>query len=239
MHWCELLLPTPAENLACDEALLELAEAGAVGEVLRFWEPRHNFVVMGYANRLVTEVNLPFCQAQGIPILRRCTGGGTILQGPGCLNYSLILRTESNPPLMSIHTTNQFILQRHQAALQPLLERAIELQGHTDLALGQRKFSGNAQRRKKEFLLFHGTFLLDFDLPLLELVLPMPTRQPEYRRQRSHTEFLTNLKLPPEALKRALLNCWSPRQELAEAPSEIIEALVRDKYSRREWTFRF
>ena len=84
MRYCDLTLSTPAENLACDEALLQLAEEdGAAGEILRVWEPMQYFVVVGYANRVATEVNLPFCQDNGVPVLRRCTGGGTVLQGPG------------------------------------------------------------------------------------------------------------------------------------------------------------
>src|SRR5437016_2304978 len=132
MKYCDLTLSTPAENLACDEALLQLAEEdGAAGEVLRIWEPVQYFVVVGYANRVTTEVNLPFCQTTTIPVLRRCTGGGTVLQGPGCLNYSLILRITESDPLQSIVATNNFILKQHQVALSELLQAPIELLGHT------------------------------------------------------------------------------------------------------------
>ncbi|MEI9961800.1 MAG: hypothetical protein WDM76_11895 [Limisphaerales bacterium] len=63
--------------------------------------------------------------------------------------------------------------------------------GHTDLALHGLKFSGNSQRRKKNFLLFHGTFLLNFDLALVGELLRMPSLQPNYRQSRSHDEFIT------------------------------------------------
>src|SRR6266566_3649960 len=150
MKYCDLTLAPPAENLACDEALLQLAEEdGKMGEVLRVWEPMQYFVVVGYANRVGTEVNLPFCQRHTIPVLRRCTGGGTVLQGPGCLNYSLILPIAGSGPLRSIPATNDFILKRHQSALAALLRAPVEIRGHTDLAIGGLKFSGNAQRRKK------------------------------------------------------------------------------------------
>src|SRR5262245_61180745 len=86
MNLLDLTLPTPAENLACDEALLDAAEAGESDEVLRFWEPKQLFVVVGYANKVVTEVNVSACESCGVPILRRCSGGGTVLQGLGCLN---------------------------------------------------------------------------------------------------------------------------------------------------------
>src|SRR5260370_39972389 len=92
MKLCDLTLPSPEENLALDEALLELCESGAGDAVLRFWEPVTHFVVVGYANRAAAEVNLPCCRANHIPLLRRCTGGGTGVHSPRRLNYSLILR---------------------------------------------------------------------------------------------------------------------------------------------------
>ena len=80
MTYCDLTLPTPEENLACDEALLDLCEEGFANEVLRFWEPSQYFVVVGYANRVAHEVHEAYCEFSGIPILRRCTGGGAVLQ---------------------------------------------------------------------------------------------------------------------------------------------------------------
>ena len=113
MNHLDLTLPTPEENLACDEALLELAETGNGGEVLRFWEPNHHFVVLGYANKVVSEINVSVCENRGVPVLRRCSGGGTVLQGPGCLNYSLVLRINRSPPLHSISKANRFIMERN------------------------------------------------------------------------------------------------------------------------------
>ena len=91
MKWLDHTLATPAENLACDEALLDLCEEAGV-EILRFWESRQIFVVVGYGNRVASEVNVEECRRRGVPILRRCSGGGTVVQGPGCLNYNLTLR---------------------------------------------------------------------------------------------------------------------------------------------------
>src|SRR2546422_3154717 len=67
MHLLDLTFPTPAENLACDEALLDLCEQGGAGEVLRFWEPREYFVVVGYANKVASEVNLAACRGLAQP----------------------------------------------------------------------------------------------------------------------------------------------------------------------------
>src|ERR1043165_5440556 len=110
MNLCDLTLPTPEENLACDEALLNLCEAGEQGEILRFWESSRYFVALGYGNRVSSEVNLAFCRQHTSPVLRRCTGGGTDLQAPGCLSYALILRSDGLEALQSIPATNDFIL---------------------------------------------------------------------------------------------------------------------------------
>jgi lipoate-protein ligase A len=236
---CDLTLPTPEENLACDEALLEQCEAGASGELLRLWEPSQYFVVVGYANRAATEVDLPYCRDSRLPVLRRCTGGGTVLQGPGCLNYSLFLRIDRDDLHRGIATTNDYILERHQAALSVLLRARVERQGQTDLALGGLKFSGNAQRRKKNFLLFHGSFLLDLDIGLVQKALPMPSRQPEYRHDRLHADFLVNLQQPPHLLKAALCTTWGAKEPLTEIRLDVIRQLVYTKYGLDEWNFKF
>src|SRR6266487_4967712 len=119
MTFVDLTLPSPAENLACDEALLDSCEAGECDGLLRFWEAAEYFVVLGYANKAPVEVNIEACQKRGVPVFRRCTGGGAVVQGPGCLNYSLLLRITG--ALQSISETNCFVMQRNRDALQPLL----------------------------------------------------------------------------------------------------------------------
>jgi len=239
MKLLDLTLPSPAANLACDEALLDWCEAGDGGEILRFWEPREHFVVVGYANRVAKEVNVAACKARGIPVLRRCSGGGTVVQGPGCLNYTLVLRITADGPLHNIGVANQFIMRQNRAALESVVSRPVAVRGHTDLAIGERKFSGNSQRRRKHCLLFHGTFLLNFDLALVSELLPMPSKQPDYRERRAHSEFLTNLNMPANDVKAVLRQAWKAEEPLKNPPLEKMTVLARDKYATREWTFKF
>ena len=208
MQLLDLTFPEPEENLRFDEFLLDLCEKEPAPEVLRFWAPRQHFVVLGYATDAGEEVNLARCRKLSIPVLRRVSGGGTVLQGPGCLNFSLVLRIDRNPALRTIPGTNAYVLEQHRRALQPLLPGPLLHQGATDLTLGNLKFSGNAQRRRKSCLLFHGTFLLGLDLSLVEKLLPVPARQPPYRKHRSHREFLINLPLEAPAVKEALRRAW-------------------------------
>ncbi len=238
---------TPAEQLAADETLLDACEAGHGGETLLFWEPRETFVVVGYANKIATEVNLAACKKAGVPIFRRCSGGGTVVQMCGGLNYSLILRIEENGSTRNITTANQFIMEKNRAAIESLFSNSqlpsanslISVRGHTDLCLGEKKFAGNSQRRRKNFLLFHGTLLLDCDLKRIGELLLIPSLQPDYRAHRPHDKFVTNLNLPAETVKTALANEWNAKTEFSNPPLAEIKKLAQEKYSTREWNLKF
>jgi lipoate---protein ligase len=248
MHCLDLTLNSPAANLALDEALLDACEEGGA-EVLRFWQSPEYFVVVGYSNAIATEVNLTECHKRNIPIFRRCSGGGTVIQGPGCLNYSLILTFENSGPdvaiaaqpncatLQTIPGANCYVMRRNAQALGAELGRDVEVRGITDLAIGDRKFSGNAQRRKRRALLFHGTFLLNFDLELISVVLTQPSKEPDYRVGRKHGDFLSNLNVDGNRIKHALMNAWNARQDYMEVPD--VAQLVAEKYSRDEWNRKF
>lgn len=235
---CDQTLSTPQENLAADEALLDLCERGEAEAVLRFWEPRSPFVVVGYGNQVSLEVNTDACQRRGIPVLRRCSGGGTVLQEEGCLNYSVILQIGSDPKLSGIPGTNDFVMERVAKAVSSALGQEVQRQGHTDLTLNGRKFCGNAQRRKKRCLIFHGCLLLTADLALIGEVLNMPSKQPGYRHNRSHSDFLTNLGVAAGPLKRALAEEWGAVTPLPVLPMEDVERLLIEKYNRPEWHSR-
>jgi lipoate-protein ligase A len=237
VKWLDLTLAGPPANLACDEALLEECEGNPAAEMLRFWEPRDYFVVLGYANRAEAEVNLAACRQANLGVYRRCSGGGTVLQGPGCLNYSLALHLAEHPALESIPAANRHIMTRHRQALAGLLGPTVRVEGVTDLSLNGLKFSGNAQRRKREAILFHGTFLLSFDIPLMEKFLPMPSRQPDYRAGRAHGQFVTNLAVPAERIKQALRDEWGAT-EICQTPPVISPRLL-EKYDGREWNGKF
>jgi lipoate---protein ligase len=238
MKYIDLTLSSPAENLACDETLLDLCDEGLQGEILRFWESPKHFVVLGYANSAAKEVNLATCESENVPVLRRLSGGGTVLQGPGSLNYSLILKIPQSGPLATITGANRFIMQKQRDAIQPLVKGGVAIEGHTDLALGNLKFSGNAQRRKRNALIFHGTILLNFGLALIEKYLWMPSKQPEYRSNRSHKEFLMNLGVAAEVVKQAIRNEWQAGEQFTDVPTAQINSLSVGKYSTDSWNLR-
>jgi lipoate-protein ligase A len=209
MQYLDLTLPTCAQNVACDEALLQKKERDGGDEILRVWESPDYCVVIGYSTDETMEVNVSACRALNVPVLRRCSGGGAVVLGRGCLNYALILEIARHPEIGTLGGANRFVMQRNRDAVQSLVKEAVEIHGATDLVIGGRKFSGNSQRRGRRYVLFHGSLLLHFDLSLIAKLLPMPSKQPGYRRNRPHLEFLMNLGIDAEHLKMALRQTWN------------------------------
>ncbi len=176
----------PRDLLAEDDRLLDQRQ-----ETLRVWEPTTPFVVLGRTCRLEDTVYPDACAADAIPILRRSTGGGTVLQAPGCLNFTYILNLQARPRLQNVAQSYNMIL---QWVIDELALPGLTIAG-TDLLHNGRKVSGNAQRRANGWLLHHGTLLYAMDLTLVTRYLREPPRQPPHRAGRNHAAFLTNL--PP------------------------------------------
>lgn len=239
MQSIDITFKTPEENLACDEALLETSESGLSGPMIRFWESAVYFVVLGYSRKITSDTTLDVCSQNNIPILRRISGGGTVLQGPGCFNYSLILPLDHSGKNLSITQCNRLVMETHRNLMSKLLSRKIKIQGDTDLTDQGQKFSGNSQRRGKKYFLFHGTLLYGFDLSMIEKVLPQPDRQPDYRNNRPHHEFIINVPVAPNALKNSLTKAWGATLPLKNLPLKQIEKLSREKYSSHKWIHRF
>lgn len=238
MQLLELTLDTPEANLALDEALLETAEeTGSTHEILRIWESPSPLVVIGRSSKIDHEVDRARCAELGIPVLRRASGGASIVAGPGCLMYAVILSHAERPQLAMLDEAHRTVLEPLAHELKKVLP-SVHWAGTSDLALGERKFSGNSLRCKREHLVYHGTLLYDFNLELVGQVLRTPPRQPEYRAGRKHREFITNVPIPREAIRNALIAAFNARPSLITWPRERTEQLVAEKYSQASWNAR-
>ena len=237
MDVLDLTLPSGAENLALDEALLLEAEADRGGEVLRLWEWPRPAVVLGAGGRVAEDVDETACRADGVPVWRRASGGGTVLLGPGCLLFSLVVTYERSPAFGEIRSSYCAILGTVRDALLDL-RPDIACAGTSDLAAAGRKFSGNSQQRKRRHLLHHGTILYDFRLDQIRRYLRQPARQPDYRQNRPHGEFVMNLPATAAELKGRLRAAWHADGDVSGWPRDEVRRLVAEKYSRPEWVRR-
>jgi lipoate-protein ligase A len=226
----DLTLPTLAENLALDEALLLDCEAGGP-TVLRFWEWPDAAVIVGAGGKLAEEVHLDACAADGVPVARRGSGGGTVLLGRGCLLYSLVLPMDAE--LGDLKASYRSILGRMVTALSPMIA-GVAWAGTSDLVVRDRKFSGNAQQRKRQHLLHHGTLLYSFDASRIDRYLCHPPRMPDYRRDRPHIDFVANLPISADRLKELVCAAWDAYGD-ANWPRATVALLIKEKYGQTDW----
>jgi lipoate-protein ligase A len=192
---------TATEHLEAEWRLFHALDAGATGHLFRTWETSRPVVVVGRNTSIADHVIEDACLRDAVPVVRRFSGGGAVILGPGCVNYAIGVSLVSHPELLDVANSFSMILQRIAGALN-VPELAVA--GGTDLALDGRKVSGNAQRRGRRVLIHHGTLLYAFDSSLAARYLRDPRRQPAYRAGRRHTDFIGNLPLSRDALAARL-----------------------------------
>ena len=230
--------PTAAGNLAMDEALLDNAEANEDHpELLRLWEPHQTIVVLGRSSPVDIETNRSYCDANEIAIVRRCSGGQTIVTGPGCLMYAVLLNYRRRPELRMLDRAHEFVIGKMKTAIQTL-GIPVQMEGTSDLTLHGQKFSGNALRCKRNWFIYHGTLLCNFDLSLIAKCLGKPIREPDYRDGRSHLDFLTQLPTTSQKLSEAIISQWSPEPRTETWPQELTNQLMQTKYQQDQWNFK-
>jgi len=241
----------PALDLALEETLHLGLEEGTSPPTWRIWQARRPALVLGTGQVAGQELHVDAARTAGVPVLRRHSGGGAVLVGPGVINYSAFCRISEWPGAETIAGAMTAVLRPVIEALARMGVRTRE-EGLSDLVVDEkegrlRKLAGNAQARKRHSLVVHGTLLANPDWRLLERLIRFPTRPPAYRGERSHREFLTSLADLGAAhdlaafaasLGGVLGHVGAPAAAPTEEESRRAERLCTTKYEREEWNLR-
>jgi len=254
---------SPEENVAWDEALVEIADRASLVEgessspadleALRVWQFDSPTVVIGRGSRVNDEVYVDRCLADGVPVLRRASGGSTIIAGPGCLMYSVLISYQKRPAWRGLDIAHHGVMTRVATATKKALNAfhiplTVDMQGTCDLTIQGQKFSGNALRCKRNTMLYHGTILISMPLDWIDRYLREPPRQPDYREKRTHRSFVRNL-LSNDNVSfdefadqwiQAARECWGASKTLEDFPlqaelAEEHDRLMQTRYLDRNW----
>lgn len=197
-------------------------------------------VVVGCNQNICREVHAAALQRCGIPIVRRITGGGTVYHDLGNVNYSYM--TRSNGGL------------NYDIALSPMLcaLNAIGVPARKsrtcDIAIGDLKISGSAERVANGRLLHHGTLLFASDLRRLDAITTHRKNNCfQTRGTQSAICSVTNISdhlsapMTIEEFKRQLLAQMAPPgstyAELTPAQNDQVLRLRNEKYCTWDWTW--
>ncbi|MFA6505749.1 MAG: biotin/lipoate A/B protein ligase family protein [Treponemataceae bacterium] len=164
-----------AFNMGFDEAILESVAAGVQKPTLRLYAWKPAAVSIGFFQGLRDEVDTDSCAAHGVDVVRRITGGGAVFHQAE-ITYSIVI-PETSP------LAPKSILDSYGILCGGVIEglRGLGLESSfapiNDIVSGGKKVSGNAQTRKKNCLLQHGTVLLDVDVELMFDLLKVPAEK--------------------------------------------------------------
>jgi lipoate-protein ligase A len=195
---------------AVDWAVLRgfLAPYGAPAEgcAHRAFEAEETVVVLGRSRRADEDVELERCAQDGVPVLRRAGGGGTVVLSRGIVVLSVAGRTSLPFHLREhMNAVNALAV----SALESLGVRNLSIRGISDIACGERKLAGSSLYRTRDIVLYQGSILVRPDFALFDRYLRHPSKEPDYRGGRAHRDFLTSLEaegypFSPEAVVDAL-----------------------------------
>lgn len=173
------------EQLQIEEAVLR----GSNINLCLINEGSPRAIVMGISGKPEQLLDLHKVAQDQIPVIQRFSGGGTVVVDENTLFITFIFAKSSLP----IHPFPEPILRWSG----DLYTQSWQIPGfhlvENDYAIGPLKCGGNAQYIQKDRWLHHTTFLWDYSEKNMEYLL-LPSKQPKYRANRSHDEFLCRLK---------------------------------------------
>jgi lipoate---protein ligase len=179
----------------------------------RVWVPVGKAIVLGNSQQPEKELNLEAVRRDGIPVHKRMSGGGAVLLSPGCLCLGLRFAKRKELSIQEYFAKASAVISEVVAQR---LGLELRLRGTSDLAcvngagplaalgtriaegeavdgIGERKVAGCALYMPRDFVLYLVSILVDPDFADIEKYLAHPSKEPEYRSGRSHSDFLGGL----------------------------------------------
>ena len=234
----------PCFNLAVDEYLLK--------------NRKEDFLVIGINERSVItgkhqaahrEADTRFVTLNGIPVIRRISGGGTVYHDNGNLNFSFIVKSEYGRQVDFVKYTSPVISFLASIGVDARFE------GKNDLKINGLKISGNAEHVYHDRVLHHGTLLFDSDIQMLRSSIRKDVEKYETAAVRSNPSSVINIK---EVLKdhlnadtnissfRTAMIDWfmknykdSEMFRLSGEDKSIVGNLAESKYRTWEWNYAY
>lgn len=155
-----------------------------------WWEPAGTAVVVGYSQEVRKEVKLERCRQDGVPVLRRRGGGGAVVLLPGVLCWTIAFSSkQSESPYYFFKKINAYLADR----LHELGVSGVHPAGISDLAVQGRKILGCSMYKSRHRFLYQGSLLVNADPHPIARYLQHPSKEPDYRQGRDHSEFITSL----------------------------------------------
>jgi lipoate-protein ligase A len=225
----------PRTNLALEEFLLRHV---LVDEMLFLFYINAPAVIIGRNQNAFEEVDPDYLTANGIQLVRRLSGGGTVYHDPGNLNFSFI-----SPQRDDLHNFAKFTAPI--VAVLGELGIQAKLRNRSSLFVGNEKISGNAQYASRGRVLSHGTLLFDADLAQLNRAVqprPLPIESKAVQSVRANVVNISTLLPQPmplpqfqQMILRHIFGETIPAYHLTAVDWAKIAQIRAERYESWDW----
>lgn len=226
----------PYLNLAIEELLLRHTDE----ELFMLWQSTSAFV-FGRNQNPFLEIAPEFFQKE-IPMIRRISGGGTIYQDMGTINFSFIT---------SKYTSK---INNYEYFLSPIINAlnklgiAVTFEPKSSLYIGDKKISGNAQSFTNNRLVHHGTLLYNTDIKMIQAALVDCGLSGKGNSIASNRQKVANIKDYTNKelveIEECIMNevihnngIYPKEYILSSEQLKMANDLVETKYKSETWTF--
>jgi len=238
-------------GLAADETLAQRVGRGVGRPTLRLYTYRSSCALVGRFQRIEHEIHLDFCQAHGISINRRPTGGGAIIMGAGQLGVALTIPGQGGESYSRARELMAHFAEGIMRGLESLGVKA-EFRRKNDIEVDGRKLVGlGIYRAPSNGLLFHASVLVDLDVPLMLRVLNTPfekisdkeiatvaARVSTVRREIGRDITLDVVREQVAAGYAAAFSVELANGDFTPKERQAIAALEQEKYLAHDWVFQ-
>ena len=250
-------------NMAIDEVLMLSCKNGlAKYPVMRFYQWKPSGLSLGYAQKFGAGFNINNCKKLGIDVVRRLTGGQTVLHD-GDLTYSVAVpenyfetpKTKNLYEMISLGLKEGLkVLGIKAHSLNPdeakIKDKSFNCFCNIssyEILINGKKLVGSAQRRTSGALLQHGAILVKVDYEKLASVFaqnPNKNGEGSVKIREKITSLEENLEIVPDTdkIKKAIVDGFTNLfgikfifEPLSAEELSAAEKLASEKYSTMEW----
>ncbi|MCL1833006.1 MAG: lipoate--protein ligase family protein [Leptospirales bacterium] len=238
-------------NMAKDHAILSAISHDGQSPALRIYRWIEPTVTIGYFEEINCKVDRDYCNKKKIPVIRRESGGGTVLHHME-LTYSFTIRLNSGLIPQSVNESFQKIISPIINTLKEHID-GVEYRAVNDIVINERKISGSAQSRRSGVLQQHGTIIFDIDDEILASAIIHNEEKLKNRGFSSARQALTSMKDETgkdiderfmEGFIASMISRFSKEfnveficSELSESESVMMEDYAK-RFSSDEWNFK-
>ena len=156
----------------------------------QIWQPDKTYLILGQSNKIETSLFLDKVERDHITVLKRPSGGETVILTPNTLVISAVfVSPEVKRPHQYFARFNDFIIKGLAlSGIQNVCHKGI-----SDLAIGEKKILGSSIYHKKDKIFYHSVLNVAESIEIIEKYIQHPKREPDYRKGRGHGEFVTSI----------------------------------------------